>query len=281
MRFIDCQFAGGEENWRATVCCLHHIFGKLVHHTKGWLAVILVLSVFVLSPTCLSLLLEGVEDRLALTYYGNQALYEAMHEGDLNQMRALLDSGASPNSRSRGLQANILPSDYGQPVYYLYPPLVTAIEMERLDMVRLLLERGADPNWRGRHRGATSLMIAARNKQPVMVRALIEAGVDPNQRDHTGSTALFDAVETGDVETVKELLALGANARVATNDGGTVLWYGRDRAAEWPYKGLPQWWMRRTENRDIIAMVKQADVGESGQGKDTKDILGKIRCERL
>jgi ankyrin repeat protein len=255
---------------------LHHIFGKLVHHTKARLAVTLVLSVFALAPTCLSLLLEGVEDHLALTYYGNQALYEAMREGDLDRMRALLDGGASPNSRSRGLQANILPSDYGHSVYYAYPPLVTAIEMGRLDMVRPLLEKGADPNWRESRRGATPLMIAARSKQPTGVRALIEAGVDPNQRDHNGSTALFDATETGDVETVKVLLASGANARAATNDGGTVLWYGRERTVEWPYKDLPQWWMRRTENRDIIALVTQADAGGSGQGKRRGGILGKI-----
>ena len=194
---------------------------KPVHPAVAWLIAVLFLSPLVLVPTGLSLLVEGVEDRQALTFNGNQALYDAMHDRDLNRMRALLDGGASANSRSVGLRANILPSDYGRPVYHPYPPLVTAIDMGRVDMVRLLLDKGADPNWRGKVRGATPLMIAARNGQAPAVQVLIERGVDPNQKDNNGWTALFYGASH--VEVVEVLLARGADIHVTAKDGRTAM----------------------------------------------------------
>lgn len=76
-------------------------------------------------------------------------------------------------------------------------------------LVRKSLKEGANPNTT-RNSGATALLYAVAGKHAEVVRILLDARADPN-KDSLGLMPLFLAAENGDVETVKALLAAGAD----------------------------------------------------------------------
>jgi ankyrin repeat protein len=231
------------------------VIAKLAFVTKLCLGLLITVAPVVAVRVGLPLLLYGIEDNLALTYRGNQPLYDAIRQGDERAVRALLDAGASPDSKSRGLWTAFAPDE---DPYYDHPPLFAAIYAKRPDLAGLLLEKGADSNWRGKRTGVSPLMIAAREKQVEAARVLLGKGVDVNQKDNDGATALLYAVKAEDVETVKVLLAARADVNVVTKDGGTVLRYGQSRAASWRYGRPPTWWMCRSNHPEVTAILKRA-----------------------
>lgn len=235
------------------------VIAKLAFATKLCLALLITIVPVVAVRVGLPFLFYGIEDNLALTYRGNQPLYDAIRQGAEREVRALLDTGASPNSKSRGLWTAFAPDE---DPYYDHPPLVAAIYAKRPDLVGLLLEKGAAPAWQGKRSGITPLMIAAREKQVAAVLALLGKGVDVNQKNNDGATALFYAVEAEDVQTVKALLAARADVNVKTKDGGTVLQHGQSRAAAWRSGLPPRWWMWRSNSPEVITLLKQAGAQE-------------------
>jgi ankyrin repeat protein len=134
-------------------------------------------------------------------------LFDAVLAGDLNHVRALLQSGADRNSCN----------DDGVTV------LMLAAGMGRLDMVNALIESGAnihatDP------RGWTALMKALYNHDldqgfPEIVSALIAAGADIETQIGYGTRPLMLAAGYGQAGVVDVLLAAGADVR-AENEGG-------------------------------------------------------------
>jgi beta-lactamase regulating signal transducer with metallopeptidase domain len=129
----------------------------------------------------------------------DRALVEAVDEGDMDDVRSLLDSGASVNARVDGDGS----------------PLIAAARNGNMTLVRFLLDRGADPSM-GVEGDGNPLIMAAREGHLSIVQLLLDKGADVNQVVDGDENALIQASGEGHLEVVKLLAARGAdvNARV-------------------------------------------------------------------
>ncbi len=127
---------------------------------------------------------------------GSTALMFAAVRGDARMVEALLAAGADPNLKdANGETALLLGARHGAAI------------------VRALLSKGADPNLADGE-GQTALLVAAEN-QPESVRLLIERGADVNHRDDFGVGALTIAEASGADEIAAMLRKAGATANLS------------------------------------------------------------------
>ena len=179
----------------------------------------------------------------------------AVHNGHLNSVKILLQYGADIEDRGT-LKA-------GDEVIEGCTPLWAAAETGRLDVVKLLIEQNADVDSRT-STGSTPLRVAAHDGHLDVVRCLVESGADVNARRYdnettslmaacywghlsvvtylinkgafmdlqakNGNTALHYAAQRGHLETVSQLLALGAS-QLPNNQGLTPLLYACDECS--------------------------------------------------
>lgn len=129
----------------------------------------------------------------------DRALVEAADEGDVEDVRALLDSGASVNARVDGDGS----------------PLIVAARNGNMTLVRLLLDRGADPNM-GVDGDGNPLIMAAREGHLQIVEFLLDRGATVDQVVDGDENALIQASGEGHLDVVRLLVGRGAdvNARV-------------------------------------------------------------------
>ena len=119
--------------------------------------------------------------------------------------------------------------------------VLVAIDSGHADMARFLIELGADPNHMGA--GRAPLHAAVQREMPEVVQALLAAGADPDARlekslplvsrritqnngltpTTAGSTPFLLAASFGDLESMRILVAAGADPFLATNDNTTAL----------------------------------------------------------
>lgn len=133
-------------------------------------------------------------------------LARACQNGDLDQVRALLDSGLDTDARDS----------------FDRTPLIHAAFAGQLAVVELLLARGASVDAENLQR-RTALVLAADQGYSAVVEALLRAGADP---DHAGifeQTALIVASWQGHAATVTALLAGGAGPELRDQAGNTAL----------------------------------------------------------
>lgn len=136
----------------------------------------------------------------------NSPLIEAVINGDLAEVKSLLDKGE-----------DIHTIDYNG-----YTPLDWAIMADHAEMVELLLKNDADPNYETDY-GMTPFMTAAEGSHAEMITLLFESGADPNyQESSSGYTALTYSVFSEDLQTVKLLLELGADPEIKDYSGMTA-----------------------------------------------------------
>ena len=100
-------------------------------------------------------------------------------------------------------------------------------------MVRLTLAAGADLKSTNRY-GGTGLIPACHHGHLETVKLLLATKIDVNHVNRLGWTALLEAVILGDggpihTEIVRQLLAHGADPRIADRDGVTPLEHARRR----------------------------------------------------
>ena len=100
-------------------------------------------------------------------------------------------------------------------------------------VVKLTLAAGADLKSTNRY-GGTGLIPACHHGHLETVRLLLTTKIDVNHVNNLGWTALLEAVILGDggpthTEIVRELLAHGANPRIADRDGVSALEHARRR----------------------------------------------------
>ncbi|MCP5545247.1 MAG: ankyrin repeat domain-containing protein [Akkermansiaceae bacterium] len=169
-------------------------------------------------------------------------LGKAVENGDVNEVRRLLDGGADPNRRIpdsdlehtalflavKGdkpeitktlLEAGADPrieDENGDPV------MVYAADAERVEHARLLIQHGVGINSRSSS-GSTCLIRGARYEKTADVRAKLDLGADPDLVDPRGHTALMIATGAGNMEAVEQLLKGGADPDVTTPNGKTAL----------------------------------------------------------
>ena len=134
--------------------------------------------------------------------HGSSILNAACHirhpERCIEIVEILVSRGASVNSRD----------------CYNHTPLMEAAGVENLEVLKYLVERGSvvDACDKG---GCTALFYAASRRNSVSaIRFLVSKGASITHRSELGYTALHFAAFQGDVEAVKELLALGASPKL-------------------------------------------------------------------
>ena len=172
--------------------------------------------------------------------------HEALRSADSQALEKLLRQGASANARDdagntplilagsycdpRSLQILL---DHGADVHATNLAGATALVRAASDpdKVALLLARGAEVNVRSAL-GNTPLHLAAR--PAISYRAvalLLEHGADPNATNHWGATPLMAAAAGGDIETIRLLLARGADVNAQPGAGHDAFILGGARTA--------------------------------------------------
>jgi len=136
-------------------------------------------------------------------------LHLAAYVGDVERVRALLDSGTDVNTRD----------PHG------WTPLHCAISQNQVAVARLLVARGADPDavaedegFNRNHVSGTALYRAIAVSHSDLVELLIDGGADINAPDRYGRTPLWSAARRGQSEIVRLLIAKGADANVQGGD---------------------------------------------------------------
>ena len=175
------------------------------------------------------------------------ALFTAIRASDMVSVTNALAAGADVNGRS----------DEGD------TPLMYAAVYSTADCVKTLLEHGADPNERDK-RGGTALMRAVRDIDKVrllieggaevdarsargvtalmtaanrpgasnVVRLLLEHNADPRTPDAAGVPPLMYATDFGDLESVKALVAAGAEIDGGRANGASPLFWASNGPVE-------------------------------------------------
>ena len=138
----------------------------------------------------------------------DRQLIEAVKEGNVAAVRALLESGADVNAQLAGD----------------WTTLMHAARAGHVEVVRLLIEKGANVNAQYPHNW-TALMHAANYGHVEVVRVLLASGADVNTQNADGSKALMIAAKNGHAEVVRALLAGGADVNSQTANGSTALMY--------------------------------------------------------
>lgn len=179
-------------------------------------------------------------------------LHRAAAAGDVAQIRSLLNGGADANARDGAGRTPVHVAAFGSR-YDAVRALVAggadinALENSRYDvitiaavkddvaMVRLALELGGNAKLVTSPYDGTALIAAAHLGHDEVVRILIDAGAPLDHVNNLGWTALIEAVVLGDggprhVETVKHLVAAGADQSIADRNGVTPLQHAERRA---------------------------------------------------
>ena len=143
-------------------------------------------------------------------------LHEATRDGDLEQVRALIDAGADLDAQG----------DNGE------TPLITAIIEGHVLVASLLIDRGAGIQARNKG-GFTPLHAAAYANAIEIAEKLLSRGADvKDQMNKAGVTPLSVASEEGHPGLVKVLIGHGADLEAGERNGYTpltrALWRGQN-----------------------------------------------------
>lgn len=137
--------------------------------------------------------------------FGIGPLYLACENHNVQLAAMLLEKGAVPN----------------RPTNNDRYPLLLASYSGYTELVALLLQYGADPNLEGRE--GLSLYLASKHGHESVMRLLLKHGAEVNKPDRDGETAIFAAVNAGNIEFTKLLLEQKANPLIPRNDGDTAM----------------------------------------------------------
>lgn len=201
-------------------------------------------------PDMTRLLLEHGANTEYKDHSGERALLWAAGQSSMSAsadnaqcVRLLLEAGSPADSEDDpyGRSALILASTYGGDAGIVGHLLAAGADVDRtdhvgetallravrsrdrLDVVRLLLEKGADPNLPVYHSNETPLHHAALFAGPQTIRLLLAAGAEIEARQQQGETALFVAAGRGYRDNVEALLAAGAEIDAPSGDGRTPI----------------------------------------------------------
>jgi len=182
---------------------------------------------------------------------GYDGLFRAAHEGDSAEVQRLIAAGADLNARDSHGRTPTLVAAFGShdEVFRLlaeagadmnaqdrigYDAVTIAAVRNDPGLMSLALAHGNRPdlihvNWDG-----TALIAAAELGHAEVIRRLLAAGAPIDHVNNLGWTALLEAVILGDggpahQETVRILLAAGADRTIADRDGKTPFDHAKER----------------------------------------------------
>lgn len=181
----------------------------------------------------------------------NQALLQAVQNGDPDQIKKLLADGADIDATDeRGRTSAMIAVHTDQLEIFqllaekganinirdqrLDNPLLYAGAEGKLDFVKAAIAAGADTTITNRFGGTALIPAADRGHVEVVRELLANSDVDVNHINNLGWTALLEAVILGDggknhQEIVKLLIDHGANVNLADHDGVTPLQHAKKR----------------------------------------------------
>jgi len=144
----------------------------------------------------------------------NKSLHIPAGKGDLNKVKAEIDSGKDVNSKDIAGQT----------------ALIYASENGRLEVVKYLVENGADVNAKsGRHGRGTALIYASAANRIIVMEYLLEHGADINATSPGfNETALIWAAAQGHVKAVNLLLNKKADTKIKNKKGKTALDFAKE-----------------------------------------------------
>lgn len=152
------------------------------------------------SKSCLKFLLENGAD----INDGGRSGSPLQFSKSVEIAKYLIDKGANVNTRDRW--GNI--------------PLVYVSNKE---IAALLVEHGADIHTANKD-GENAFAAILNNSGSISIaEILLSKGVNINGQDNEGKTALINAVERKNINTIKFLISNGANPNLADNEGNTAM----------------------------------------------------------
>ena len=157
-------------------------------------------------------------------------LHEAARDGDLEQVRALIDAGADLDAQGDNgetplntaiLKGHVLVAtlliDRGAGIQARnkggFTPLHAAAYANAVEIAEQLLSRGADVNDQMNKAGVTPLSVASEEGHPGGVKVLITHGADLEAGERNGYTPLTRALWRGQKEVMALLHSLGAKCQ--------------------------------------------------------------------
>ena len=179
-----------------------------------------------------------------MTAWKGSKLNGAILSRDVVAVKKLLKQKADPNEKDNQGDTPLMNAARGLEITEpIKPGESKDIRRSRLEkeaqaqiqIVEELLKYGANTNQRG-YLGSTPLIEAAfwiynSGSTIKVLTLLIQNKAEIDVQDERGFTALINAVYAGKTETVKFLLAQGANAKLTTCEGETALSIAQSRKA--------------------------------------------------
>ena len=139
---------------------------------------------------------------------GNSALVLAILNKHYDLAQVLIDKGADVNAANKDGRAPLFTAvDMRNEEYSPRPPLKDTDKLSAMDIIKSLLDKGANVNAQ-----LTSTVQLHKFAQDMGDKTMAE-----------GATAFMRAARGADVETMKLLLAKGADPKLANKDGLTAL----------------------------------------------------------
>ncbi len=143
----------------------------------------------------------------------NKKLIKAINHGNIIEVQNAIKNGANVNAPDTSAGAK-------------WTPLMTAAFRGNFPIAKLLIESGADVNASNAY-GDTPLYLAA-NTSFELAKLLLEKGANVNGSYSNNLTPLMRASIDGKIETVKLLLANGADPKFVNKDRRDAYSYAKD-----------------------------------------------------
>jgi len=196
---------------------------------------------------------------------GQTALMWAVAQQHADVARMLIEHGADVHARSdiwhqlENTAGNTNPSGDFEMAHGGSTPLLFAARQGDIASARVLLAAGADVNDTAAA-GTSALVVAVHSGHRALAAYLLDEGADPNAAD-AGYTALHAAVLRADLETVRTLLAHGADVNALVRHGTPGRRFSADFSLRSQYIGTNAFWLaaKFADNTDIMRAL--ADAG--------------------